>query len=372
MALCVLTLVALVGATCASSVSHVSIRLGDRAPITYEVSPDAAPHRPPPTRQYPALAPAYPTPPPTRYTTAAPTPSRIAYTPPALTYPTPTTPDTPIYPPPITPARATYPPPTTPAPATYPLPTNPAPATYPPPITPAPSTYAPTTSQEPTTYASPPTTKASIYHPQPYYQPRPAYHPKPVYRPAPSYNPAPSYHPAPSYKHPEPAVPACADLTNSTWCLEDEAYPEYEIKHAIQYHLDKFNSLYADVAELDAELSVERPNTLEEETYLCPSETSYIRPLRAQNTDGKWRVIVNNINVHYKTFTQTTRVEECLTAGDDCPKVPVCYESKCLQKSIYHRFLVYDSYDQYFPFAIETFKLPASCACLLGAYTIDH
>ncbi|XP_066942633.1 neurotrophin 1-like [Macrobrachium rosenbergii] len=201
------------------------------------------------------------------------------------------------------------------------------------------------------------------YHPQP--------KPQPSYRPAPSYHPAPSYKPAPSY-HSKPEVPACAELTNSTWCLEDEEYPEYEIKHAIQYHLDKFNALYADVADLNTELSVERPDTLEEETYLCPSETSYIRPLRAQNTEGKWRVVINEINVHYKTFTQTARIEECLTAGEECPKVPMCYESTCLQKSVYHRFVVYDPYDQYFPFAIESFKLPASCACLLGAYTIDH
>lgn len=180
-----------------------------------------------------------------------------------------------------------------------------------------------------------------------------------------------SYHPQPSYET-HSALPACAENTTKSWCLEDAEYPTYEVRHAIDYHFSKVIDLYADVAELNTELSVERPNTLEEETYLCPSETAYIKPLRAQNTEGKWRVIVNNIEAHYQTFTQTTRVEECLTSGDVCPLVPDCYESKCLQKSVYHRFLVYDPYDQYFPFAIETFKLPASCACLLGAYTIDH
>ncbi|XP_063593047.1 protein spaetzle-like [Penaeus indicus] len=186
-----------------------------------------------------------------------------------------------------------------------------------------------------------------------------------------SYHPRPSYHSQPSYET-HTAVPACAKNTTKTWCLEDAEYPTYEVRHAVDYHFSKVIDLYADVAELNTELSVERPNTLEEETYLCPSETVYVKPLRAQNTEGKWRVIVNNIEAHYQTFTQTTRIEECLTSGDACPLVPDCYESKCLQKSIYHRFLVYDPYDQYFPFAIETFKLPASCACLLGAYTIDH
>ncbi|XP_076059613.1 neurotrophin 1-like [Oratosquilla oratoria] len=212
-----------------------------------------------------------------------------------------------------------------------------------------------------------------LHNPAPaYHHPAPAYHPKPAppYHP-PTHHPAPSYHPTPSHDH-EPAIPSCSELTNSTWCLEDEEYPEYDIKHAIEYHLDKFNSLYADVEDLDTPLSVERPDSLEEETYLCPSETSYIRPLRAQNTDGKWRVIVNEVKLHYKEFTQTVRIEECQTSGEACPLVPHCYESTCLQKSAYHRFLVFDAYDKYFPFAIETFKLPASCACYLGAYAIDH
>ncbi|KAK4317688.1 hypothetical protein Pmani_008497 [Petrolisthes manimaculis] len=210
---------------------------------------------------------------------------------------------------------------------------------------------------------------STYHHPQPsYHQPQPSYH-----HPQPSYHqPQPAYHPQPSYHHDPAAIPACADNTTKPWCLEDSEYPLYEIKHAAEYHYEKVLSLYADVADLNTELSVERPKILEEETYLCPSGTAYVRPLRAVNTDGKWRVIVNNVDVHYETLTQTTRVEECLTSGDACPLVPDCYESKCLQKSIYHRFLVYDSYDQYFPFAIETFKLPASCACLLGAYTIDH
>ena len=102
---------------------------------------------------------------------------------------------------------------------------------------------------------------------------------------------------------------------------------------------------------------------LVQETYLCPSETAYIQPLRAINTDGKWRVIVNAVKAHYEDLTQSVRIEECTTSGSACPLVPECYETKCLQKSIYHRFLVFDPYDHYLPFAVETFKLPSACAC---------
>ncbi|XP_045118896.1 uncharacterized protein LOC123508926 [Portunus trituberculatus] len=175
-----------------------------------------------------------------------------------------------------------------------------------------------------------------------------------------------------SYLVYEPAPPLCSANTTKPWCVRDLQYPMDEVTLAAAAHYEKMLTLYTDVANLNTHQSVDLPTSQTEETYLCPSETAYVRPLRAINTEGKWRVIVNGIKVHYETFTQTTRLEECLNPGYACPLVPQCYESKCLQKSIYHRFLVYDPYDQYFPFAVETFKLPASCACLLGASTLDH
>jgi len=182
-------------------------------------------------------------------------------------------------------------------------------------------------------------------------------HHKPLYTPYhPEYKPK---HAKVSYKD----APKCAYNSSKPICLYDHDYPEYEIKQAIADNKYKFLELYADVADIDTLSSVYGLETLYDETYLCPSETGYIRPLRAINTNDKWRVIVNNVKVDYDVFTQTTRVEECTTADKYCPLVPTCNKSKCLQKSIVHRFLVYDPYDEYFPFAMETFELPASCAC---------
>jgi hypothetical protein len=45
----------------------------------------------------------------------------------------------------------------------------------------------------------------------------------------------------------------------------------------------------------NTENSVERLKELVQETYLCPSQTGYIMPLRAVNTAGKWRVMVNGV-----------------------------------------------------------------------------
>ncbi len=95
-------------------------------------------------------------------------------------------------------------------------------------------------------------------------------------------------------------------------------------------------------------------------------------PLRAMNTDGKWRVVVNQVKAHYESLSQTVRVEECLKEGYKCALVPECYDTKCVQKSIYHRFLVYDPKDYHFPFSIESFSLPSSCACFSAAFTEHH
>ena len=192
----------------------------------------------------------------------------------------------------------------------------------------------------------------------------PAYGHAPVHHAAP-YGAAP--HHAPPH-HEEPYhEPKCAEGNTKTWCLEDEEYPKYEVQKAIEYHYEAVRQIYKDVL-VNTDNSVDRLKELVEETYLCPSETAYIQPLRAVNINGKWRIIVNNVKAHYEDLTQTVRVEECTTAGSACPLVPECYETKCLQKSVYHRFLVYDPYDHYLPFAIESFKLPSACACYNGAY----
>lgn len=172
-------------------------------------------------------------------------------------------------------------------------------------------------------------------------------------------------------KEPEPEVPACAANSSRPWCLEDAEYPAQEIEHAAEHYFHYLLPLYTDVANLNTELSVDPPyNTLEDETYLCPSSTAYVTPLRVVNAEGRWRIVVNNVRLYKNTLTQTARVEVCLAQGTPCPKVPDCLESSCLEKSVYHRFLVYDPYDLHFPFGIESFKLPSTCACYLGASPI--
>ena len=38
--------------------------------------------------------------------------------------------------------------------------------------------------------------------------------------------------------------------------------------------------------------------------FNVPSTTGYLMPLRAINTAGKWRIVVNGVKAHYETLTQ--------------------------------------------------------------------
>ena len=181
---------------------------------------------------------------------------------------------------------------------------------------------------------------------------------------------------APRVPHNEPNIrdqplPKCAENNPKSWCLEDPEYPAGEIRRTLTYHFDDVINMYRDV-KVKTDNSVAGLLEIIEETYLCPAEVAYIKPLRAINKNGQWRWIVNDIDAHYEVLTQTARIEECTTGGQSCPLVPDCYETKCLQKSNYHRFLVYDRYDRYLPFSIESFKLPSSCACYNGAYNAPY
>ena len=77
----------------------------------------------------------------------------------------------------------------------------------------------------------------------------------------------------------KPVPPKCSVDNPKTWCLETEDYPTYEIEAAITYHYDSVQQMYKDVL-ANTDNSVDRLKEIVEETYLCPSETSYIQPLR--------------------------------------------------------------------------------------------
>merc|ERR1712004_457091 len=239
--------------------------------------------------------------------------------------------------------------------------------------------------------------KSESLAPIQYSTPAPSYHPTPTpYLPSPSpyhapyapyHHPSPVPHHAPHHKNGycDPKLPPyCANATGLHYCLEDPHYPEYEIKNAISADYI-FLKKYSDIADQSADDLVEAITAHQEATfdynyytgaskgpspydvshwigpegYLCPSEVLYAMPKRARNVNGDWRVIVNN--AHY--YTQTTRLETCLTPDSACRLLAPCYQSKCTQKYVYERMLAFDPCDPYKGLFIDVFKFPSACSC---------
>ena len=103
----------------------------------------------------------------------------------------------------------------------------------------------------------------------------------------------------------------------------------------------------------------EKSNWMGKEGYICPSDVQYVRPLRAKNVQGNWRIIVNDPSY----LTQTQRLETCFYPDTACRIVAPCYFSKCVQKYVNHRIL---SYDPCYPkkgVFIDVYKLPSACSC---------
>merc|ERR1712223_1418301 len=193
----------------------------------------------------------------------------------------------------------------------------------------------------------------------------PAIHPAPYapVHPAP-YAPAPPHH---GYCDPK-APPKCAEGSDLPYCIVDEEYPAYDIANKISQDA-LFLKKYADVADQSADDLVQDITKPQEESfdykyysgaskgpspsdatnwigpegYLCPSDVKYAMPKRARNVNRDWRVVVNGI--HY--YSQTARMETCLTPDSACRLLAPCYQSKCTQKFVYHRMLAYDPCDAY-------------------------
>jgi len=196
-----------------------------------------------------------------------------------------------------------------------------------------------------------------------------------------AYEPKPTAYPySTPVKYCDPkAAPKCAENTTNTVCLTDEEYPTYEIKYAIDYDPLVLKK-YADVADQSADDLVDGISKAQEEAFdysfyngqqfdqgnwvggegfICPSDVAYSRPLRAQNVEGEWRVIVQDVAY----YTQTQRVETCLFPEAACRTLAPCFHSKCVQKYVYHRMLSMDPCDTYKGLFIDTYKLPSACSC---------
>lgn len=99
----------------------------------------------------------------------------------------------------------------------------------------------------------------------------------------------------------------------------------------------------------------------------CKSISIIIKPIRAPNIDGYWRVIVQDA---YDIF-QRERAIICLDPDTICTAEkllsPVaCYNSRCNQQYIVRRLLAFDPCNPKRGLFVDSFKLPSACTCRLS------
>jgi hypothetical protein len=195
----------------------------------------------------------------------------------------------------------------------------------------------------------------------------------------------------PAYCDPK-APPKCALHSELPFCLEDPEYPEYEIANKISQD-PIFLKKYSNVPDQSPDDLVDHITAYQEnafdykyytgaskgpspfdlthwtgpEGYLCPSIVDYAKIKRAVNVEGYWRIVLQHIPKEYGygqyNYTQTARIETCLTPDSACRLLAPCYKSKCTQKYVYHWMVSVDPCDPYRGFFIDTYKLPSACSC---------
>ncbi|GFR32835.1 uncharacterized protein TNCT_245882 [Trichonephila clavata] len=149
--------------------------------------------------------------------------------------------------------------------------------------------------------------------------------------------PLPDFKPNQNYYH-EPETPICARFNNLTYCLQDPEYPKDEIKKAIEknrHPLDHFlvdisassnivddnlNKVFENSVPLQSTSvsysfegkAIAPPTSNPHNGSDCISNVHYAKPLRAINTAGLWKIIVNvEFEETGANYTQTVRIEEC-------------------------------------------------------------
>ena len=96
----------------------------------------------------------------------------------------------------------------------------------------------------------------------------------------------------------------------------------------------------------------------------CPYRSLVIKPIRARNIDGQWRVIVQNV----EDILQRERIVICGSLDYYCQASrhlsPVhCYNSRCSQQFLVRHLLAYDPCNPNRGAFVDSFKLQSACSC---------
>jgi hypothetical protein len=96
----------------------------------------------------------------------------------------------------------------------------------------------------------------------------------------------------------------------------------------------------------------------------CLSITVTIKPLRARNIEGDWRVIVQDV----KDIIQRQQVTICSSPDVGCSNPDhfsrvFCFNGRCNQKYVVQKFLAYDPCNPDRDVFVDSFKMQSECNC---------
>lgn len=158
------------------------------------------------------------------------------------------------------------------------------------------------------------------------------------------------------------APPPCVNKRFG-FCINDEEYPDDDIKLATEFSelADKFSSKSIGDDEPIGSLANTVNNTG------CVTTSLIVKPLRAQNIDGDWRIIVQDA----RNIFQWTLMAVCGNPDASCHNperiTPVfCFNGKCKQLFAVRRLLAFDPCNPNRQVFVDSFKLPTECSCRLS------
>ncbi|XP_003738925.1 uncharacterized protein LOC100906390 [Galendromus occidentalis] len=156
--------------------------------------------------------------------------------------------------------------------------------------------------------------------------------------------------------------PCASSRKNVTFCVKDDQYPRDSVVQSAFSDPLTARRLVPYIP--DEELVSAESNDVKMRSSLseaCSAETNLIRPMRAKNTKGMWKVIVNvDTPLNGQQYKQLIHTETCRKTGAQCH---ASRKSVCVQKFTMHRLAAWSPQEG---LHMDSFRFPIACSCLLA------
>ena len=116
-----------------------------------------------------------------------------------------------------------------------------------------------------------------------------------------------------------------------------------------------------------ADSSTKRLSEHEDPYQNCPSVEINVKPIRAKNTEGDWRILIQDVGF----ITQVEQMTLCLLPQEPCHLEDIelqCQRSYCKQVKLARSLLAYDPCNPQRGIFVDEFDLPSGCSCSVFSF----